>query len=325
MKPSRPLALAEGLLANAIWASTFVFVKLALEEAGPLTVAGLRYFGGFLVLLPVLVRRGNFGRPQEGRPREAGRPRGSPLRSPRIWLRMLLIGLTAYTLGNGALYWGLQYMSATTASLLISLTPLPVLLIAIFWLREPVAPAQLAGLIVCLAGSIIFLSPGSLAGRPLGLALGVLALFSFATFGALGRDVARDRKVDTLSLTALPLGLGGGLLLLLALPLEGLPAFSAGGWVIVVWLAVVNTVFAYLIYNHALQTLTALEMNVMFNLGPIGTALIAWPLLGEALTPTQLAGMAMVVVGVIAVQRRGESVEPEPVVHRISIEEAEET
>jgi drug/metabolite transporter (DMT)-like permease len=242
----------------------------------------------------------------------------------RTWLRMLLIGLAAYTIGNGALFWGLQHMPATTASLLISLTPLPVLLIAVFWLRERAAPAQIAGLVVCLAGSIIFLSPGSLAGEPLGLALGIVALFSFATFGALGRDVARDRKVDTLSLTALPLGLGGGLLLLLALPLEGLPAFSAGGWAIVIWLAVVNTVFAYLIYNHALQTLTALEMNVMFNLGPIGTALIAWPLLSEALTSTQLAGMAMVIVGVIAVQRRGESVEPEPIVHRTGIEGAEE-
>lgn len=303
MKPSRPLALAEGLLANAIWASTFVFVKLALEEAGPLTVAGLRYFGAFVLLLPVLAWRWNLGRPPSLHDAPV-RYRGSPLRSSRIWLRLLLIGLTAYTIGNGALYWGLQHMPATTASLLISLTPLPVLLISIFWLREPAAPVQIAGLIVCLVGGIIFLSPGSLAGEPLGIALGTAALFSFAMFGALGREVARDRKVDTLSLTALPLGFGGGLLLIIAFPIEGLPPLSAGGWAIVVWLAVVNTVFAYLIYNHALQTLTALEMNILFNLGPIGTALIAWPLLGEELTAAQYAGMAMVIAGVIAVQRR---------------------
>lgn len=279
-------------MANAIWASTFVFVKLALTEAGPLTVAGLRYFGGFLLLLPLLVHRGSHG--------GVGDRKRNSLR--RVWLRLLLLGLSGYTIGNGALFWGLQHMPATTGSLLISLTPLPVLLMGSFWLREPTTWRQIAGLVICIAGSVIFLSPGGSAGEPLGIGLGVLALFSFATFGVLGREAARDRHVDTLSLTALPLGLGGGLLLLLAIPLEGPPNLSGTGWAIILWLVVVNTVSAYLLYNHALKTLTALEMNVMFNLGPIGTALIAWPLLGERLPAVQIVGMVMVILGVIAVQ-----------------------
>ncbi len=307
MKSSRPLALAEGVLANAIWASTFVFVKLALVEAGPLTVAGLRYFGGFLLLAPLLVHRSNHrgsddrvgaGLPKV--PAQLDDREGPPPR--RVWLRLFLLGLTGYTVGNGALFWGLQHMPATTGSLLISLTPLPVLFMGIFWLREPTTWRQVAGLLICIAGSVVFLSPGGSAGEPLGIGLGVLALFSFATFGALGRQAARDGHVDTLSLTALPLGLGGGLLLLLAFPLEGAPGFSATGWVIVLWLAVINTSLAYLLYNHALRTLTALEMNVMFNLGPIGTALIAWPLLGEGLSDVQIVGMVLVILGVIAVQ-----------------------
>ena len=282
--------MAEAVLANAIWASTFVFVKLALAEIGPLTIAGLRYFGGFLLLAPLVARRGAV----RSLPRTA-------------WLRFLFIGLAGYTVGNGALFWGLQHMPSTTGSLMISLTPLPVLGLSIFWLGEKARRGQIVGLIACIAGSVLFLVPGAgSAGEPIGIGLGVVALFSFATFGALGREAARRREVDTLSLTALPLALGGGLLLLLALPLEGAPNFSAQGWAIVLWLAAVNTVLAYLLYNHALKTLTALEMNVLLNLGPIGTALIAWPLLGERLTTQQLAGMIMVVLGVIAVQAGAE-------------------
>jgi len=311
MKPSRPWALAEGVAANVIWASTFVFVKLALTEAGPLTVAGLRYFAGFLLLVPLMVHRGDHrGSLLHGvgaglAPARSGDRKGAPLR--RVWVRLLLLGLTGYTIGNGALFWGLKYMPATTGSLLISLTPLPVLLLSILWLRERTTGPQIVGLAICLVGSFLFLSPGGSAGEPLGIGLGVIALLSFATFGTLGREAARDRRVDTLSLTAIPLGLGGGVLLLLAFPLEGIPDFSGSGWAIILWLAVINTAFAYLLYNHALKTLTALEMNVMFNLGPVGTALIAWPLLGEQLSAVQIAGMVMVILGVVGVQAGRES------------------
>ena len=60
---------------------------------------------------------------------------------------------------------------------------------------------------------------------------------------------------------------------------------------------------AYVLYNHSLQTLTALEMNVMLNLTPLGTALLAWWLLGEKLGFVQIIGMVIMIVGVVFVQR----------------------
>jgi len=74
------------------------------------------------------------------------------------------------------------------------------------------------------------------------------------------------------------------------------------GWPIVLWLAVINTAFAQLFYNRSLQVLTALELNVLLNLIPLETALLASFLLGERVTPFQVMGMVMVILGVAVVQ-----------------------
>jgi drug/metabolite transporter (DMT)-like permease len=73
---------------------------------------------------------------------------------------------------------------------------------------------------------------------------------------------------------------------------------------LVLWLAAVNTALGYVLYNHALQSLTAFEMNVLLNLSPIWTALMGWLLLDEILTTLQVAGMVVVILGVMLVQKR---------------------
>ncbi len=132
----------------------------------------------------------------------------------------------------------------------------------------------------------------------------VVGLVAFSAFGVLGREVARDRKVSTLLLTALPLAIGGVSLLLIGVPLEGLPHMTMTAWGLVVWLAVINTALAYVIYYNALKVLTALEMNVLLNITPLLTAIWAWFLLGEQLTTVEWVGMLVAVVGIGLVQQR---------------------
>lgn len=285
---TRSRAIAEGLMANLIWASSFVLVKIALEEMTPLTAAGIRYFLAFVILIPFLIRKRKISLPP----------------SFNIWSRLFLLGFGAYTVGNGALFWGLKFLPAVTASFLLSLLPLMVLLTGSFWLKETPSRWQILGVFVGIAGSALFFSSGLEPGEPLGVALVGVALVGFLVFGIMGREIARDRVVDTLSLTAIPLALGGGLLLIIGLIVEGLPVFTPAALLIIIWLAVINTAFAYLIYNHSLQVLTALEMNVLLNLGPFGTALLAWLLLGETITLIQILGMVVVVTGVVFVQAR---------------------
>jgi drug/metabolite transporter (DMT)-like permease len=283
-RPPRSSALLEALAVVLIWGSSFVLVKMVLADVGPLTVAGIRYMTAFLILLPFALRR--------------NRQR----LSRALWLRLALIGLCSYTIGNGALFWGMRYLPATTSSFLMGLIPLLVLAFGIPLLREYPTRLQIAGLIVCLAGYGIFFAPGLRSGEPLGLAISGIGLFGFAAFGVLGRGVARDGSAGTLALTTFPLGIGGAASLALALVVEGVPRLTPTDAGILIWLAVVNTALAYLLYNHALQTLTALEMNLLLNLSPFATALIAALLLSEMYLPVQYLGMAVAVLGVALAQ-----------------------
>ena len=286
----RPLAISEAILATAIWASSFVIVKIALPHMGPLTIAALRYFLAFLLLLPFTAARNK---------------KVIHSISSHLWIRLFIIGISAYAIGNGALFWGLKYLPATTVSFLMSISPLLILFAGTIWLKEMPTRWQITGVIIAFFGSTLFFSAGLRSGEPLGIAIVAVGLIGFTTFGILGREIARDKQIDTLSLTAIPLGFGGGFLLFVAFLLEGLPSFSLISWGIVVWLAIVNTAVGYALYNHSLQILTALEMNVILNLAPLGTAVLAWLILGETLASIQIIGMVTVIIGVILVQRTG--------------------
>jgi len=286
---SRLRAIAQGLLVCVIWASSFVLVKMGLAYLKPLTLAGLRYFTAFLLLLPLMAFRGELKRDP----------------APGYWGRLFLIGLCAYTIGNGALFWGLQYLPATTGSFLLGLVPIPILFLGILRLKEIPSVWQVVGLLVTLGGGWLFFSPGMSAGEPLAVGIVGIGLLAFAVFGILGREVAKAQQVPTVVLTAIPLGFGGGLVLILALAMEGMPSLSLAGLAIVLWLAAINTALGYLLYNHALRTLTALEMNVLLNLSPLGTAILAALFLHEQVLPVQLIGIVALILGVSVVQWEG--------------------
>jgi drug/metabolite transporter (DMT)-like permease len=258
----------------------------------PMTFAGLRYFLAFLLFLPLMVNQ-----------------RGTKNNLTRThWIQLFLMGLCAYTIGNGALFWGLKYLPATTASLLHNVIPLAVLFLGILWLKEMPRWWQVLGLVATLGGSALFFSSGLRGREPLAMGIVCLGFLAFALFGTLSRKIAKEGCVSIIPLTAIPLGFGGGLLLFLGLTVEGMFSLSLTGWAIVIWLTVINTILAYLLYYHSLRLLTAFELHVLLNLSPLGTALFASLLLDEYLSAAQILGMVIVVLGVSLVQWRREKV-----------------
>ena len=286
----RAFPIGEVFLVAGIWGSSFVGVKVALEHTGPLTVAALRYSMAAAILIPWALRRGGI----------SGRL------APRIWIRLAAIGVSQYAVGNGALFLALRAVSSTGASLAISLVPIPVLFLEIAYLKGRPSRIHLLGIVIAVAGSVLFFSSG-LRPIPRG-AMGLLGLatVSFAVMPVIGRDLARARAVSNTALTAIPLALGGGILLVIAAVTEGVPDMPLLTWGIIVGLALINTLAAYLLFNHALHRLRAGEANVLLNLTPVATALIAWGALGDRLALPQVAAVGVVILGAsLAQSRRG--------------------
>jgi len=174
------------------------------------------------------------------------------------------------------------------------------------YLKELASWPRVAGLVLTVGGSVLYFSRGLQPGEPLALLLLSIAVICASAFPVLARGVAREKQVDTVTLTALPLGIGGGILLLFAGLLEGIPHISFVGWGVVIGLAVVNTLVPYLLYSHALRTLHAVEANIFVSLTPLGTSLIAAVTVGERLTGIQFAALLLMIGGASLAQwRRG--------------------
>jgi drug/metabolite transporter (DMT)-like permease len=132
-----------------------------------------------------------------------------------------------------------------------------------------------------------------------------ICLLAAAWSSHLGRALARDaigRIGGPIGLTSTSMAVGAAALLVVGLALEGWPRLDLTGWLIIGWLAVVNTAFAFTLWNHTLRTLTAVESSVVNNTMTIQIAILAIVFLGETLGPLQLIGLALAAAGAAVVQ-----------------------
>ncbi len=251
----------------------------------PFELVGLRYFSGFLVLSPLLWARSR-----------------AALRAlpGRVWLRLALIGLLAYPIGNSLVAAGLRSLPASTGSILVASAPLFTLLIGYLTLREIPNRKQWLGVGLSLAGALVFFWQGLQTGEVQAILIMLLATLALSYYVVLSRGLAREDTVDTYILTAIPLAIGGGALLLF-FPPTYLPDLPSEMLQMLAWLGVVNTALATMLWNYALRKLQAFEINVLLNLSPMFTALLAMFAFGEHLTAWQWLGMAITIIGVMIV------------------------
>lgn len=283
-------AVLQAVLVTVLWSSSYVLIKIGLADIPALTFAGLRYGIAAALLLVLFVSRG-----------QHRALRGLPRRELGL---LVALGVFLYAVTQGAQFVALQYLRAATISLVLSFTPAVVALCAVPALGERPSRRQWAWIGVLLCGVGVYFHPfdfrtAAVAGLAV-MALGVLA----NAFGAvLGRRVNRHRTLPPLAVTAVSMSVGAALLLAAGVALQGLPALGVRNWAIVLWLAVVNTAFAFTLWNRTLQTLSATESSVVNNTMLVQIAVLGWVFLGESLTPLDVVGLGVVTVGAMAVQR----------------------
>ncbi len=289
---SRPAAVAQALFVTFLWSTSWVLIKIGLEEMPPILFAGLRYGLATLVLLPWVV----FSPARRARVAALGRSE---------WRTLCGLGIVLYALTQGAQFVALAAIPAATLSLVLSCTPVVVAVLSVPLLGERPTRLQVVGALLLLVGAALFLQEESpaLEARTLGLVAAAVGLAANAGASFLGRHVNRSRP-DVFVVTTLSMAVGSGLLLGAGLVLEGPPRLEARSWAIIAWLAVVNTAFAFTLWNRTLRQLSATESSVVNNTMLIQIAVLAWIFLGETITPVQVVGLATAAAGVLLVQLR---------------------
>ena len=154
-------------------------------------------------------------------------------------------------------------------------------------------------------GAIIYFYPVALPRSQLfGVLVSVIGVLANASASILGRDVNRAGDVHPLVVTVISMGIGSIALLATGIAVQGLPKISIEGWAIIAWLAVVNTAFAFTLWNHTLRTLSATESSIINGTMLIWIPVLAVLFLHERVTAKEVFGLAVVGVGMLIVQLR---------------------
>lgn len=285
-------AVLQALLVTFLWSTSWVLIKIGLVDIPALTFAGLRYTLAFLCLLPLGLCPANraYVRRLTG----------------RDWMRLLTLGFLMYTLTQGAQFAALVYLPSVTLSLLLSFSAVVAALLAMAFLREQPRTAQWLGVGVYLFGVLVYFWPVMIPTQEgLGLGIGLFGVVANASAAVVGRFVNRDAALPALVVTLVSMGFGAVVLLTAGVVTQGLPVLSVSNWAIILWLAVVNTAFAFTLWNHTLRTLTAVESSIINNMMLAQIAILAWIFLGETFSLVKGIGMALATLGILIVQLYG--------------------
>jgi len=221
----------------------------------------------------------------------------------RTWLRLLGLGIFFYTLAQGAQYVSMSYLPAVTVNLILGFNPVLVTLLGILLLAEVPNWFQWLGVAAAMAGVVVYFYPvQNPAGQVFGLAAALVCLLASAYSAILGRSINRRGALTPLNVTVIRMGIGAPLMLLAGLLTEKWVPFSLASWLIIVYLAVVNTALAFTLWNLTLRVLPAMESSMINNAMTIQIPVMAVIFLGEYLGFKEVVGLGLIALGVLAVQ-----------------------
>jgi drug/metabolite transporter (DMT)-like permease len=272
--------VVELVVLAAIWGASFLFMRVAAPELGPVPLILLRVGIAALVLLPALALRG-----------------GLPALRGRLG-EVVLVGAINSALPFCLLAYATLSLTAGLTSIVNATSPLWGGLVAHLWLKERLDRGRILGLAVGFAG-VAFLFWGRASFKPGGAGLALVAALT-ATFSygvAASYTKRRLAGVDPLAV-ATGSQLGAALLLLVpALAVWPTHPVSARAWGAVVLLAVACTAVAYVLYFRLIASAGAARaIAVTFLIPPFA---VVWGalLLGEPITGRMLAGSAVILAG----------------------------
>jgi drug/metabolite transporter (DMT)-like permease len=279
------------LVLSVLWGGSFFFSTVALAELRPFTVVLGRVALAALVLHGVVWISGQ--------------------RMPVTlahWRRFALMGLINNLLPFSLIFWGQTHIASGLAAILNATTPLWIVLLAHMLTRDERLSANRAAGVVCgFGGVVLMIGPDALGGLGSSVLaqLAVLAAAcSYAIAGIYGKRFAKTPPLITATGQVTCTAVMITPLALLADQPWTLPAPTITTWAALLGLAVLSTALAYLIYFRLLATVGATNLLLVTFLIPVSALLLGIVFLGEQFDTRHFGGMALIGLGLAAIDGR---------------------
>jgi drug/metabolite transporter (DMT)-like permease len=280
------------LLLGFFWGSSYLFIKIGVDAGlEPLTLVSIRVAIG-LALLGVIGAVSRVRMP----------------RDPHTWAHLAVIGVLSVALPFLLITWAEQEVDSTLASVINGAIPLVVIVLAAAVLPdERLTGPRVAGLLVGFLGLVILVGfdPATLAtsgGLPVAALIG--STVSYAAGGVYARRFLGGIRPIVLALGELAFALL--YVAPLALVVEGtngLPR-TADGWLAVLWLGLLGSGLAFLIFFRLLGRWDATRTSLVAYLIPVFGLALGALVLGERVDAGLLGGTALIVAGIALVNLR---------------------
>jgi len=272
-------------MAVIFWGLSFIATKIALESFPPFCLIFFRFAGASIFFIFLLMRT------------------TIPTLTWKNLKPLLFVAIFQPGLYFSFETIGLQYSSATKVSLIIATIPIVVLFFSIVFLKERVRMINIAGIVLSIFGVTLLVFGGKVLSGTGGEISGDLfvlgAVFSAAMYMIMIRSLGK--AFSPVQITGMQIIFGAILFFppfLFTMPEIQWNKVTASAYIAVIALTIFSTIGAFLCYNYALTKIPATQAAVCLNAIPLITACGAWLILGEQLSPLQLAGGAIVIAAV---------------------------
>jgi drug/metabolite transporter (DMT)-like permease len=280
------------LALSVLWGGSFFFFKVLVAELPPFTVVLGRVGLAALALNVFLTLRG-----------------GRMPSDPRLWGAFLVMGLLNNVAPFALIVFGEIRISSGVASILNATTPIFTILAAhALTSDEKLSWAKAVGVGFGFAGVAVLMGPGLLAGFKgsdlVGEGACLLAALSYGLAAIYGR---RFKGLPPLTVATGQITAGAFVLAPLALLVDRpwtLPVPSTQVWLALVGISLFSTALAYILYFRILATAGATNLLLVTFLLPVSAMGLGVFVLGEQVTWPALAGMALIGLGLAAIDGR---------------------
>lgn len=274
---------------SLLWGGSFVFIELALQGLPVLTIVWLRVALAAVVIAGVMRLRG------------VAFPKGA------VWPALLAMGFLNNAVPFTLIVMAQDEITGALAAILNATTPLFTVLVAhVATADERITPAKAFGLGLGFAGVVVMLGGAEVGGAVAAKLACLAAALSYACAGVWGR------RFRTLGVAPLATAFGqvsAASVMLLPIWLfqdrpwgQAWPGAEVAGAVL--GLAVLSTALAYLIFFRLLAAVGATNLALVTFLIPVSATLLGWLILNERLLPQHLAGFALILAGLVAIDGR---------------------